>query len=811
LALVASLSAAACRAGGEGRLRFPRERSHAPRERSFDVLAYGIELEILPEERAIQATCRVRLAPLAGVRCERVVLDLVGLAVAGVSDGEGRALDFEHADGKLAIRLAEPLASVTELEVRYGGCPERGLWFSGTRDDGSGPTQVFSHGETEGSRGWFPCFDEPAERAALEIHVTMPARWIAFAPGRRVEERQLGEKRSELWRMDFPHPSYLASLVAGEFVVEAGSHGALPLLFAAEPRHAQALRATFEETDDVLAFLEDYVGLAYPYEKYSQVAVDNFPWGGMENISATTLTPLLLGDEGTRLDRPPHHLIAHEAAHQWFGDLFTCADWSHLWLNEGFATYFALLYVEHSRGLDEFRAELREACEAYLAGDVSRARRPVVSDRWKEPDDVFDVRPYQGAAARLHLLRSLVGDACFRAGVRAYAARHVGTSVVTADFRRAMEEASGLDLGPFFEQWFLRPGFPELAVDWSWDAATSEVLLEVEQQQDPGDGTPSVFVLPVDVEVCAAGSTRRHRLELDQRRERFRLPAGERPAYVDFDLGGWVPARVLEEKEPAEWRAIAGRSSDVNARREAVLALGRRVVAGDAGEEGSEDLAAVLERLETDASAWVRADAARALAGVSPARAALARAACDDEAPRVRAAALRALAPPGPDADLVPLAERAFYSEPSYAGRGAAAALLCRAAPERAFEFLGAGLEQGSPHDELAAVLLRELALLQDARVPAELWRWAADPSLAPTARAVAVDGLAGTARELALCSRFLVPFLEEPSFHLRTAAVRALARCGDVGARRALRAYYPRARTAEERRVIEALLAGES
>src|SRR6185436_17161819 len=129
----------------------------------------------------------------------------------------------------------------------------------------------------------------------------------------------------------------------------------VPLYFVAEPYLAEWIAPTFEETDEILDFFAGLTGRAYPFPKYSQAAVDNFPWGGMENVSATTLTPLVLADERARADQPPYLLIAHEAAHQWFGDLFTCADWSHLWLNEGFATYCALLYAERSRGTDEFR------------------------------------------------------------------------------------------------------------------------------------------------------------------------------------------------------------------------------------------------------------------------------------------------------------------------------------------------------------------------------------------------------------------------------------------------------------------------
>jgi aminopeptidase N len=806
--------APACRAAlraTPARLAFPLERAHAPRERTFDVLSYAIALELLPETRAIRAECRVRLRPL-GAALGEVRLDLVGLAVEGVEDGRGRALGFRRQDGCLAIELAEPLVPEEELElaVRYGGEPERGLWYAGERLDGSGPTLVFSHGQTEGSRGWFPCSDEPAERAEVELDLSMPVTWVAAASGERVDSSESAGRRRERWRMRFPHPSYLFGLVAGELTVEEGRAGDVPLQFLAEPHFEQWIEPTFAETDEILAFLEEYTACPYPYPKYSQAAVDNFPWGGMENISATTLTPLLLSDELGQRDQPPYSLIAHEAAHQWFGDLFTCADWSHLWLNEGFATYFTLLYVESSRGEDEFRAQVREVQEVYLAQDVGSARRPTVSNVWKEPDDVFDARAYQGAAARLHLLRFVLGDEAFRSGVRAYVREHAGRGVVTADLQATLQRAAGRDLGRFFEQWFLRPGFPELVYAWDWDDDEELLRLAVEQVQASDDGTPAVFELPAEVEVRDSREARVFRVELDERRERIELPCAERPLYVILDPRGWIPKRARSERQPVEWLALARHSGDVNVRREAVLALGR--LAGAARGRGgtSEELGELLVRLESDGSAWVRADAATALAGVpsDAVRAGLRRAALEDRETRVRAAALGALGAYGPDEDLANLAEEVFRDGPSYQVMAAAAALACRAAPARAFEFLGEALERESPHGVLTGLLARHLAELPDARVPAELRRLAGDPWLAPTARAAAVDALATTTRERHESVRFLLTLLDAESFHLRRSAVRALAGFDDPLVRRALGDYYPRARTAEERRVIEALFA---
>ncbi len=791
---------------------FPRAEAHEPRERSYDVLHYALDLTLLPQERRIEGECRIRLQPMQDPLHE-VRLDLVGLAVRGVSDGGGRELSFTHDGTTLLVQLAEtlPRGASTELVVSYGGTPCTGLWFSGQRLDGTGPTIAFTHGQAEHSRGWFPCFDEPSERATSEVRVTMPAGWLAVAPGERVSASEGEGRRTEHWRMETPHPSYLASLVAGELVVHEERWDGIPLLYLAEPCYEDWIEDTFAETDEILAFLSDYTGIRYPYPKYSQAAVANFPWGGMENISATTLTPLVLSDARSLRDESPSGLLAHEAAHQWFGDLLTCADWSHLWLNEGLATYLALLYVEAARGVDEFRAQLRDAQEAYLAQDLGPARRPTVWNVWKEPEDLFDTRVYQGAAARLHCLRFLLGDEPFRAGLRAYAAENSGRSVVTADFQRALERISGRDLDVFFAQWFLGRGYPEFRVDWGWDERAGEVDLTVEQVQRTDDGTPSAFQVPVEVEVRDERGTRSFRLEIDERRERFELPLDARPLYVRFDPHGWIPKRLEQSPGAAEWLAMARSEEDVNGRRDAVRALGALAEAARRNGDAAGDTYAfeLANRLRGDASSHVRAEAAAALgrSGGSQAADALRLAAVEDREARVRVAALDALRAFAPGDELAAFAREVFEQGYSWNTMAAAAGLVCAAEPARAFDWLVQQLYVDSPHDQLCARLLQHLAALPDGRVRAELRRWAGDESLGPAARAVALDVLSASSRARAEDSRFLEPFLEEEGFHLRRSAVQALARLGDPGARNALQAYYPSARTSEERRIIESVL----
>ncbi len=777
--------------------------------RGFDVEHLAIDVALLPESRAIEGLTRIRLASARPDLAE-IALDLQGLTVRSVRDVRAGELAWEHEDELLRVRLDGPLdpGELVELEVRYDGMPRTGLHFSGLRSDGSGPTQVFSQGAPQENSGWFPCVDRPYDRATSEVRVTMPERWVSFAPGVKIDSYVGEGTRTEHWQMDFAHPSYLVSLVAGEFVVKNGEWDGVPLVFAAEPQYESMMDATFEETDEVLAFFSDYTGVRYPYAKYSQVAVANFMWGGMENISATTLTPLTFDDARGRRDAQSHGLVAHEAAHQWFGDLLTCEDWSHVWLNEGFATYMTELYFEATRGRDVFRARMRDLQDEYLKMDRGGKRQAVVSGAYRDPSDLFDEQVYQGGAARLHYLRFLVGDDAFRAGVRTYVAENAGQSVTTATFQEAMEKVTGEDLDWFFEQWFRSAGYPEFTLAWNYDEKRDAIRLDVRQTQASGRGTPSVFRVPVDVEISDASGTSLHRLVVDERRQRFDLPGNGKPFYVRFDKGGYVPKVVQWSKAPAEWLAIANSDDDVNGRRDAVRALGElgREARLPNPEARETYVAELSNLLKSDPSPWVRAEAAEALgrAGGLEARERMKFAARNDPEARVRAASLRGLATFGTEREMIEFADAVFAEGFSYETMVAAAALRCASAPEQAYAYLTQKLFVTSPHDELCRLLLIELGRLDHPAVGDQLLRWSRDSSLSGPARGEALRQLAQQNTNRPRNARVIAEHLASDDFRLRKAAVEALVEMGDNTARKALEAYYEGTASEREKRIIE-------
>jgi aminopeptidase N len=791
----------------------PAATAHPPRQSDIDVEHYAIALSLHPETRTIEGVCTVRLYPSVE-KLERVHLDLAGLAVAEVRDSKQRTLRFAQAGEVLTIELAEPLArrDFVELAIAYGGSPAKGLWF--TRERNGAATQVFTQGECEDARYWFPCLDAPSDRATSEVQVEMPEGWTAVAAGERVEREPAGAGRvRERWRMFFPHPTYLTTLVAGELVERDQAWDGIGLSYLAAPELEPYLADCFAETDEVLDFLTDLTGVRYPYPKYSQACVDNFPFGGMENISATTLTDTWLGDERLRRDGERYGLIAHEAAHQWFGDFLTCSDWSHIWLNEGWATYATLLYTQATRGEDEFRAAVRDAQDSHVALDVGTQRRPIVYDVFREPMDLFfSGHVYQGAAVRLNLLRFVLGDEAFFRGLREYVAENRGRGVTTDDYQRAMEHAAGRDLGWFFQPWFHGRGHPEFQVRWSHDEARGEVEVVVEQVQPFEDGTPAVFAIPAEIELRVGKELATERVELAKRQETFRFPSRERPTWVRFDPKSWIPKRIEEIKGLDEWLAMASECQDVLGRRDAIRALG--LLAGR--EHDKQALRLILgtlqDRADLDPSVAVRLAAVRAIGSLAPAagRQALLAAAANDASASVRSSALAALAPWGEDPELASFARSQFEAGYSWGTMGAAAALYAKACPERASAFLREQLELDSPHDVLRASLLTALGRVPDPDAHAALAQWAFDDSRSPESREAAVRALAESIRGEPEIRRGICALLETREYRLRGAAIAALVQSKDPAASAALEAYYPRCNDARQRRAIENVLRTE-
>jgi aminopeptidase N len=455
------------------------------RDREIDVKHLRLDLTPDFEKRTLAGIATLTFAPIANP-LRTLKLDAVGLNILALES----SVPVETWDvGKEAITIsfAAAIAAGSEawVKVTYRAEPKMG-WYYRTEAMGypKGDDHFWTQGEPEEHRNWFPGYDFPNERFTSEVICRVPKGMTVVSNGRLLEERQEGNLSLFHWSQEQEHVNYLISVIGGYFNKLVSTHGDLPLAFLTPPSEFPEAANSFRDTAAILAFLEEEIGVQYPWAKYYNVCVADFVAGGMENTSITTLTTNTLFSADSENLRTSHRLDAHEITHQWFGDLVTCKDWSHLWLNEGFATYYTHLYDEHKLGTDQMRFRL------YLdALDILKNtdEKPVVWRGFKSPKEQFDYRSYPKGAWVLHMLRSQLGSDLYRKCIRTYLERHRNGNVVTDDLVSVLEEVSGKSWDQFFDQWIYHGGEPILKVEYSWDQDRKQAKLSIKQTQKISD------------------------------------------------------------------------------------------------------------------------------------------------------------------------------------------------------------------------------------------------------------------------------------------------------------------------------------
>src|SRR5579863_8209766 len=560
----------------------PESKEHFKPDRGFHTDHVRIELSVDFQKKRIDGACELTIRPLReGVRV--IKLDAAEMEVRAVKV-DGEKAEFSHVGQTLEVQKALERGLPCKVLVEYGAQPRVGVFF--TAPDPEHPekeVQAWTHNEAELAHYWYPCYDHPSDKFTSEIVLSVPKGFRVISNGTLHSTREEGDRTIFHWKEDFPHSSYLTSFVAaklGEITQEANGvklHYNFP-----ESRREDVLRY-FGETPKMIEVFEELTGVKYPYEKYDQTTVQDFVFGGMENISATTLSTNYYPPAGTEEDfqtsySSPHvnavDLVAHELAHQWFGDLVTCEDWHHAWLNEGLSTYLQCLYIEKTRGVDQMRWDLDARTREYFEEDQKEYRRAIVDNVYVFPDDLFDFALYEKGASKVHELRYIMGDEAFFRGLSGFLKAHAKGSAQTSDFRRAMEEASGLSLEKFFKQAFHTPGHPEFEVEYAWDEGSKTAKVRVRQVQDPTESA-EVFGAPCELAFYVPGGKKSFRVNLDSRDQTFTFPLGAHPSIVEFDPKNWIMKEVKFEKGAEMLAEQLKGSEDAWSRAEAAEELGR--------------------------------------------------------------------------------------------------------------------------------------------------------------------------------------------------------------------------------------------
>ena len=527
-----------------GRAPLPGEYAGA-----FDVLHYDLELSLHEDRGDFDARARIVVTPPADPETP-MEFDLVGLAVHAI-EVDGVRTPFEYADGKLRVFAPPNATGTVEVAVAYGGTPDDGLIL---RDNVHGDPAAFADNWPNRARFWFPSVDHPSDKATVEYTVHAPAAWqviangtIAAPPAPTDDDAPGGAdgRRTWRWTTSVPIPSYTMVIggadlavrqvglaACGDSPASPRSDGCTRVSYWVYPQDVDNAAPSFARAAEMVDFFTDLIG-PYPYEKLANVQSAT-RFGGMENSSAIFYSERRIAD-GANIEST----VSHEIVHQWFGDSVTESEWYDLWLSEGFATYFGALFFEVADGPADFRERMENSRQRVLAS--SDVNRPVVDPEETNLFNLLNANNYPKGGWVLHMLRGMLGDEVFFAGIRSYYARFRDSVASTSDFRAALEDASGSDLGWFFEQWLYRPGYPVVTSETTWDADAGEAVVTIRQTQQ---ADWPAFRLPLDIEFEVGGEARRSRVEVTGREQTFRIALEAAPSATTLDPDGFVLMRT---------------------------------------------------------------------------------------------------------------------------------------------------------------------------------------------------------------------------------------------------------------------------
>lgn len=521
-----------------------------PYRPAFDVQDYAIAIDVPDSGAVIHATATLTVARREPADTLR--LDLLDLTVSDVKVND-RSVRFMQTPSSVAVPLpAAPAGFGTvTVTVAYGGTVRDGLIV---HRDSAGRWTYFGDNWPNRARHWIPSVDHPSDKATVTWRVTAPSSETVVANGKLVSKRPaMRAGRSVIewtWRESQRIPVYLMVIgVAPLTVYDLGNtdcglaelQQCVPQSVYVAPEQLGFLPGPFAHAAEIIQLFSRLVG-PFPYEKLAHVQ-SSTRFGGMENASE-----IFYADRPFRTGRMGDGVIAHETAHQWFGDAVTERDWPHLWLSEGFATYFAALWEGASRGDSAFRAAMADIRDAVLADTSAVTKRPVIDTIETDLLALLNRNSYEKGGFVLHMLRAQVGDSAFFRGLRAYYASHRHSTALSDDLRTAMESASGQRLGWFFDQWLKRPGYPELTATWHYDSTAREAAVTVTQGARFG-----AFRAPLTIAVIdSSGAPHRATLSLPAAagaigQLRIPLPSAPRGVELDPDVELLARLRVVRQ------------------------------------------------------------------------------------------------------------------------------------------------------------------------------------------------------------------------------------------------------------------------
>ena len=509
----------------------------AAQEPTIDVQHYTFQLTLSDENNSISGVTDARIA-FNSPGVISFSLDLIGAGPDRGTKGmlvnsikeNGVMVQFSHRNDKIRISPATPgnTGDVRTYTIEYQGIPGDGLIIDTNKH---GDRTFFGDNWPNRARNWLPTVDHPSDKATVEFKVTAPTHYQVVSSGSLIEESDLNDgNRLTHWKTDVPIPTKVVVIGAARFAVQhAGDYKGIPIQNWVYPQDRDAGFHDFGVTDGVMEFFETNIG-PYPYEKLANVQ-SKTRYGGMENASN-----IFYSENSISGTRQNEGLVAHEVAHQWFGNSVSEADWQHIWLSEGFATYFTQLYMEATYGRERIKEGMARARVSVLGFYDRAPNAPLVNPEITDPNQHLNANSYQKGAWVLHMLRFQIGDDAFWKGIRAYYETYRDQNATSEQFKMIMEEASGQSLDTFFQQWLYQSGQPILTGSWSFNSDQNMVNISLSQQQK---GPNFVFPLEIGVQL-ASGEVHKKMLEISSRDESFNFEVDGSVTDILFDPEIWL-------------------------------------------------------------------------------------------------------------------------------------------------------------------------------------------------------------------------------------------------------------------------------
>ena len=752
---------------------FPVRNGGEAADRMYDVLHYRVAVAIDEPARSVRGSVTTTLVPFPP-ELRTLSFDAEEMTILTATLGKNTPLKFTQQEKIVTLDLDRAYGhrDTLRVSIEYTCTPRKGLYF--IQPDSAypkRPRQIWSQGEDMDNHFWFPCHDFPDDRATSEMLITVPQELTAVSNGALVGVKENAREKTKTfhWKESVPYVSYLISLAVGEYTVIKEKAGNIPLMYYVYPGQEADAKVCFRETPAILKFFADRIGFPYVWEKYAQVLIHEFIVGGMENASVTSLADdATVFDARARIDENPSSLIAHEFSHQWWGDVVTCKDWRHLWLNESFASYFDLLYHEETRGQDHFAMSVFDAQRAGINSDKTMGRKPIVSV------GSYGTNLYPRGASVLHMLRFVLGEQMFWRSMNHYITKHKLGVVETNDLKVAIQEATGQNLYWFFDQWVYKAGYPVYKTTQEWDADARTLRLSVTQEQKC-DSLTGIFKMPVDIAITTASGTTTHRVWNQSQDTVYTFPLTAAPVLVIFDKGNWLLKEMNVEQPLETWVLQVERAEHPVDRFRALEHLGTV-------DDSSRVIPVVIGRARTDSVPAVRREAIHMLGmmsgGTAPVYDEIKHALLDavkDPTPAVRTSAVPFLTDSG-DAETIATLHR-LVKDSSYIMVARSLRALSKADPAHAETVLVQHLDIPSHRDVIASTALSALADVAPARARDEAMKRVKYGYPQPT-RTTAITLLRRQAAKGKGSASTFIPLLTDRNIWLRTSAVNALGDC---------------------------------